>query len=208
MCKADTGSKNMNYDVTLAEAEKNFCAGDFMLMADRAGAERVHEGQLKLKFIGQEYFVDEKGQISVAVGSEDTSLAVKILILHYLVNAEGIPVQNKPISFKELPGGAIYITPFTNRAIRPLTVIFGANPAGLINTGKLIGAEPVKMGDAAIKVSVFPNVPVTLVLWGGDEEFPPSGNILFDISASAYLPTEDFAVLASMLVLKLKALKV
>jgi hypothetical protein len=48
---------------------------------------------------------------------------------------------------------------------------------------------------------------VTFVLWGGDDEFPPSGNILFDSSAPQFLPTEDFAVLASLLVAELKRAK-
>jgi len=41
-------------------------------------------------------------------------------------------------------------------------------------------------------------------LWEGDEEFPPSGNILFDASAGSHFATEDFAVLASVVVYALK----
>ena len=41
----------------------------------------------------------------------------------------------------------------------------------------------------------FPRVPITLVLWRGDDEFPPDGNILFDRSISDYLTTEDVNVL-------------
>jgi len=37
-------------------------------------------------------------------------------------------------------------------------------------------------------------VPITFVLWRGDEEIPPSGNVLFDASIPSYLPVEDIAV--------------
>ena len=55
----------------------------------------------------------------------------------------------------------------------------------------------------AVTIQVFPSVPVTFVLWRGDDEFSPSGSVLFDSTISQYLPTEDVAVLAGMLVGKL-----
>jgi hypothetical protein len=46
-------------------------------------------------------------------------------------------------------------------------------------------------------------VPVTLVLWGGDEEFPARGNILFDDTISGYLSTYDITVLCDAIVWRL-----
>jgi hypothetical protein len=44
---------------------------------------------------------------------------------------------------------------------------------------------------------------VGLVLWKGDEDFPPEGNILFDASVASYLPVEDIVILTEMVVWKL-----
>jgi hypothetical protein len=46
-------------------------------------------------------------------------------------------------------------------------------------------------------------VSLGLVLWKGDEEFPPEGNILFDSSITGYLPVEDIVILAETVVWKL-----
>jgi len=42
-----------------------------------------------------------------------------------------------------------------------------------------------------------------LVVWRGDAEFPPDGNVLFDGSVSEYLPVEDTVILAETVVWKL-----
>jgi hypothetical protein len=46
-------------------------------------------------------------------------------------------------------------------------------------------------------------VPLTLVLWRGDEEVAPNGNILFDANISDYLSTEDVAVLSETITWRL-----
>ena len=46
-------------------------------------------------------------------------------------------------------------------------------------------------------------VPVTFVLWKGDEELPPEGNILFDSTISEYLSVEDINVLCEIIAWRL-----
>jgi hypothetical protein len=53
---------------------------------------------------------------------------------------------------------------------------------------------------------LLPNVPVRLILWAGDDEFPAAGNILFDENINRILSPEDIAWLAGMLVYRLIAL--
>lgn len=127
----------------------------------------------------------------------DHLLTMSILILHYLTKASGLPLAREWIAFRELPGGDIYNTPFTNRTIRPMVALFGREPAKLVEAALTLGGRREKFGHASAAVDVFPMVPVCLVVWEGDEEVPPSGQILFDRSASAYLDTEDLVVTAA-----------
>jgi hypothetical protein len=131
---------------------------------------------------------------------EEVPLIWEILILHYLAGAKGTPLQEKMISFKELPGGSIYIDPFNKRTLKPLLKIFGNCPEMIIEIGKKFNGKKSSLGDYSITINAFPNIPITYVIWEGDDEFPPSGNVLFDASAPDYLHTEDYAYLASFTV--------
>ncbi len=60
------------------------------------------------------------------------------------------------------------------------------------------GGEPVEIGDASFVLRAFPRVPLQYVLWEGDEEFPPSVQLLFDASVDHYLTLEDIVVLGQV----------
>jgi hypothetical protein len=60
------------------------------------------------------------------------------------------------------------------------------------------GGEPVEIGDVSFVLRAFPYVPVQYVLWEGDDEFPPSVQLLFDASVDHYLALEDIVVLGQV----------
>ncbi len=155
---------------------------------------------ITLEYLGSGYQITLPDiEISRVDGKGTVALRDKLLILHYLTRARGTPLSNKLITYKELPEGTVYFPTFAKRAIRPLVDNFGKEPGLLINTAAKLGGRQVDYGDVAVTISAFSRVPVTLVLWRGDEEFPPEGNILFDSTISDYLPTEDISVLCEII---------
>ena len=142
-------------------------------------------------------------EISLQESPEAVPLRDKILLLHYLTQAKGTPLSNRVITFKELPEGGSYFPTYYKRAIKPLVDNFGHEPERLWEIARILGGRPADYGDVAVTVEAFPCVPVTLVLWRGDDEFPPEGNILFDSSISDYLTTEDINVLCETIAWKL-----
>jgi len=77
------------------------------------------------------------------------------------------------------------------------------SPSRLLDAGAKMGGEKVEYGDVAVNIRAFPFVKPTLIVWGGDEEFTPSANILFDASVTDYLTTEDIVVLCEIMAWKL-----
>lgn len=90
---------------------------------------------------------------------------------------------------------------FVRRAKEPLLKAFGDNPGRMPElASSAYDTSGLDYGDFSVIVKALPLVPVALVLWEGDEEFPPEGNILFDRSISKFLSAEDTAWLAGMVV--------
>jgi hypothetical protein len=142
-------------------------------------------------------------EISLMDSEEEVPIRDKILILHYLTQAKGSPLTNEVIAYKQLPGGSNYFPTFYKRAIKPLVDHFGDQPHRLMDAAKELGGYKADYGDTGVTINAFSQVPITLVLWWGDEEFPPEGNILFDATIADYLSTEDINVLCEIIAWKL-----
>ena len=127
----------------------------------------------------------------------------KLLVLHYLLTANGTPLSGRLITFQELPDGNVYYPTFQKRSVQPLLSNFGYETEGLLPLAEKLGGKSVELGDMAVTVNAFPRVPVTIVVWKGDAEFAASGSILFDAGISNYLPTEDITVLCETISWKL-----
>jgi hypothetical protein len=176
-------------------------------LENRTGAqhfvEDTHEG-LIVPYFGQARRITwpEVG-VSPGDGAGEISLPEQGLILHYLLNASGEPLTGRTIDFRQVPEGSFYWSAFVSRAKNPLLSTFGQDLGLYAKAAAALGGEPLPLGDAAARFMAFPRVPVTHVLWGGDEEFPPEATILFDETVPGYLPTEDIAALAGASVYRL-----
>jgi len=142
-------------------------------------------------------------EISLVNSREQVPLRDKILILHYLTQAKGTPISNKLIAYKELPEGINYFPTFSRRAIKPILDHFGKEPQLLLEVAAKLGGHKANYGDASVTINAFRQVPITFVLWQGDEEFPPEGTIMFDSTISDYLSTEDINVLCEAIAWRL-----
>ncbi len=119
--------------------------------------------------------------------------SMTVLLLHYLIGAKPKMLRNKLISYRELPNGMVFYNAFKNLAIDPIAHNFGNDIKGFEERGLKLGGQRANYGEISFEFSIFPRVPVTYILWTGDDEIPASANILFDLSALEHLHTEDLA---------------
>jgi hypothetical protein len=204
------GQKNYEYGYKFAyeiASQKLAEMGDVKPLCLNSGAEyKVIDSIpiITLDYLNRRYQIRlPEVAISLTDSGEEVPLKDKILLLHYLIQAKGTPLANKSIAYKELPEGISYFRTFHKRAIKPLVDNFGSQPKKLLNAAKEMGGVKADYGDVAVTVRAFRKVPITFVLWKGDEEFPPDGSILFDATVSDYLSIEDINVLSERIAWKL-----
>jgi len=142
------------------------------------------------------------GEVITEDGNK-VSLNDATLILQYLTQCSGLPPRGRWISFLELPDGMHHYVPFINDACNPISRAFGNQPEKLLTRTKLFGGVLGTLGDYSVVLPAFPKLPLTIVMWQGDEEFPPKTTILFDAIAPHQLTTAALWVLGCELTKKL-----
>jgi hypothetical protein len=204
-CSSSHGCGEGSYELSYKLAREQLAKiSDIPGQCHKSGARCVGAEGIDLSYLNEQYHISvSDGEISPEGGKGEVPLRDKILILHYFIGAKGSPAMGKLIAYRQLPGGVSYFPAFSQRAIAPLVRNFGQNPELLMKAAAKLGGHEADNGDISVTVSAFPHVPVTLVLWRGDEEVPPNGNMLFDANIPDYLSSEDVTVLCETIVWKL-----
>jgi len=122
-----------------------------------------------------------------------------ILVLDYLARSDGSTPTGEWIGFQELPDGAFYRHAFQGYSGDQLARDLSGDIDRFRRAAGTLGGEPLPMGDAGYAFRVLPHVPLGVVWWEGDEDFPANATVLFDRVAGVYLPTDGLAILGRML---------
>jgi len=198
-----------DYNQALALVKGQLCERNPDHVARVSGADIIREKDgstaCSLLFLNQEMRITwpDLRVLSGKTG-EEISVQQQILLLHYLHGAwssNGAEPTGDWVSFQEVPDGRFYLDAFHRRAKNPLVQAFGEKPEHMVRLAlQAYRAQPFDQGDASVLVRALPRINVALILWEGDEEFPPEGNILFDRNIIQILSAEDIAWLAGMVV--------
>jgi len=152
--------------------------------------------KFSMQCFGQEVLVD----VANYTITSHTPLGEKLLhrlghffdlaALWYLGRAKNIPASGRMISPASLSGGEIFqkgthVLPMDQIAAR-----YGKDLEGFYEKGKELGGEPMEHGDAALRLYPFPRVPITMILWMADEEFPARADMFFDATCEQHLPMD------------------
>ena len=170
--------------------------------------EKANEpNSIQIKFLNRMISISWPDLIFSQDSDKEIKIKEKILILHYLNNAKKEDLTGELIAYQEIASARFYLSSFNARSRDPFIAAFGENPDKLpVVAQELFAAQIASMGDVSVTIQAFPKVPITFIIWRGDEEFPPNGTILFDSSIKDnLLSAEDISELVSMIVYPLIA---
>jgi hypothetical protein len=107
------------------------------------------------------------------------------------------------IAFNQIPGGMFYAQAFQGYTGDELAKVFGNDSEVFMDANEKLGGRREFFGNLAYSYQVLPRVPIMVVCWLGDEDFPPSYRMLFDSNAEHHLVTDAYAILGSNLTRRL-----
>ena len=128
----------------------------------------------------------------------------RLLLLHYLDLADGIPLTGKGIPFGQMKSGMVRGDGIDQKCELAIQNLKNLEEDTLKKICMNIGGELIDSNaDAAWRIPFLPRFPVTLKIWLPDEDFPASGRLFVDASADHYLTIEDAVTVADLLLEKL-----
>ena len=123
------------------------------------------------------------------------------MLLYYLREADGTPIADRWIGYRELPGGNFYSQAFQGYTGDRLSRSYGEKPEAFARAAhNLDGIQLTGLPGMAYAFLPLPRIRLAAILYPGDEEFAARASVLFDAAASHYMTTDGLALLGAGLV--------
>jgi len=133
-----------------------------------------------------------------------TNLPAQMLLIRYLLEGRKSVGTGAFLPYREMPWGEVYLKPFTGRCLNRAAFTFGTRLEAFKAAASRTPAIPLDKGDASFQLEVMPGYDVRLIVWEGDDEFPPNSQILFSDNFPQAFSAEDRTVVGDILISDLK----
>lgn len=181
-------------------------------IADRLGIlYNEDEKTFTLKFLGTVYQISWP-DFQVSHEADDmgfypleTMIYARILTIRFLLEGTSAAGTGKFKTYRETPWGEVYLRQFDGRCIKRLAFSYGNRIKDFQAIMEHMHCTPVKHGDIAYQLEIFPGYLIRMILWEGDDEFPPSSQILFSDNFPVSFQAEDMAVMGDVIIGSLKS---
>ena len=172
-------------------------------IADRLGI-HAENGVFSVTLMGKTYTVAENAEIADLQGNAP-ALPAQTFLLRYLLEGKNLPALGGWKTFREMPWGELYIKPYTGRVLTRAAFTFGTRVEAFRKAAEKMGAQPVAHGDAGFEFALIGDYKIRLLIWAGDEEFPPSAQVLYSDNFEEGFAPEDRVVAGDILITAIRA---
>ncbi|EGW39620.1 DUF3786 domain-containing protein [Desulfosporosinus sp. OT] len=163
--------------------------------------------QFVVTFFDSEYILDWNDQtVYRKTDGQVPEIMASIIMLNYLAYARSPQeTPKKWVSLKEIPnGGMLFYPAFHKNSILGLIKAFGHQSHQLLECAATMGGKPASFGSASAIFRAFPEIPLCVIIWEGDEDVRANATILFEPSVEHLLHMESVIGLGMYLASKLK----
>lgn len=183
-------------------------ASDPRDVCERAEADHSPgQGSYTLKAFGRPVVVTPATRTMSGSSAESELILTKsayfsrLSILYYLIGAQRIPPAGRLVRPSDLKAGQIYLQGSHVLPLDKMAARFARDEEAFLRQAGRFGGEQRAYGDAGAELRPFPRLPVTLVFWLEDDEFPARGDLLFDSTCEQHVPADILWSIAMLCVI-------
>lgn len=162
-------------------------------------ADGVHEDYLELDFYGVPFRIDRHtGVISDTTDpGQVQSFNTQMCIYHLLYYAVEKPqLSGEWVAFRDIPTAGVFDGAYQSTILKPFAEVFSGKADRLKAAGEKLGFLPLTYGDVSFQAEAFRGLPLRIIFWDGDDEYPAQANMLFDRNITQFTHPETVVCLA------------
>ncbi len=191
--------ENHKEEVPFTYYQELFEKADAAEMAARTGVKWDGE-KFYVNLLGATYTISHPGY-EVEPGC---ALPVQTFLLRWLLEGKAVAWKGTWKTFRQMPWGELYIQPYTGRVLTRAAFTFGTRLDAFRAACEKMGAVPINHGDAGYQLDFMQGYTMQILVWAGDEEFPPNAQVLYSDNFENGFAPEDRVVAGDILISKIK----
>ena len=191
--------ENNKEQVPFEHYEGLFRGADAGEMAERTGAKWDGE-KFYVNLLGTQYVISHP-EYTIAPGCV---LPMQTFLLRYLLEGKAVAWGGQWKTFREMPWGELYIKPYTGRVLTRAAFTFGTRGEAFAAACEKMGATKLGSGDAGYEFDFLGGYKMRILVWAGDDEFPPNAQVLYSDNFENGFQPEDRVVAGDILISVIK----
>ena len=161
--------------------------------------------EFTLKLLGRGFAIAHPDYAIRALdGGAVPPLPTQTFLLRYLLESRDVAWMGGWKTFREMPWGEMYIKPYTGRVLTRAAFTLGTRVAAFRAAAEKMGATALPHGDAGYQFELIGNYRMQIMVWEGDEEFPPNAQVIYSDNFADGFAAEDRVVAGDILISTIK----
>ncbi len=196
-----------NYVKLCDEWRSKFLTWDHSAVMRRVGLDDgIHDDYLELDYFGISFRIDRRTGIisNTREPGKTQGFNTQMAIYHLLYYAADHPrLSGVWVPFRDIPMTGVFDGAYRKMILEPFARTFSGRADVLKAAGESMKFTPLPYGDVSFRAQVFRCLPMQVIFWDGDEEYPARANMLFDANITQFVHPETVVTLAGQLASRL-----
>ena len=198
--------ENHKEEVPFAHYEERFKGLEPQAVTARLNGVQWDGKEFYVNLMGRDYAIAHPDYAIRALdGGALPPLPVQTFLLRYLLESKDVAWAGTWKTFREMPWGEMYIKPYTGRVLTRAAFTFGTRIGAFRAACEKMGALKLSHGDAGYQFNLIGGYQIQILVWEGDDEFPPNAQVIYSDNFAEGFAAEDRVVAGDMLITTIKS---